>query len=69
MLGPNAPSFDPKKPKMLISMAIELEHAEKDLDKAIQSGVTDFSGFEAKILEFQQELDEMFGGEESSSGV
>jgi stachyose synthetase len=69
MLGPNAPSFDPKKPKMLISKAIELEHAEKDRDKAIQSGVTDFSGFEAKILKFQQELDEMFGGEESSSGV
>ncbi|GMY07992.1 stachyose synthase-like [Fagus crenata] len=68
MLGPNAPSFDPKKPKMLISKAIELEHAEKDCDKAIQSGVTDFSGFEAKILKFQQELDEMFGGEESSSG-
>ena len=67
MLGPDAPSFDPKKPKMLISKAIELEHAEKDRDKAIQSGVTDLSGFEAKILKFKQELNEMFGGEESSN--
>lgn len=27
MLGCNAPPFDPRKPKMLISKAIELEHA------------------------------------------
>ncbi|KAG2697692.1 hypothetical protein I3843_07G117600 [Carya illinoinensis] len=67
MLGPDAPSFDPTKPKMLISKAIELEHAEKDRDKAIQSGVTDLSEYEAKIKSFKQELDAMFGGEESSS--
>lgn len=69
MLGPNAPSFDPKKPKMLISKAIEQEHAEKARDKAIQSGVTDLSEFEAKIQKFKQELNEMFGGEEEESST
>ncbi|KAF5455411.1 hypothetical protein F2P56_024988 [Juglans regia] len=52
---------------MLISKAIELEHAEKDRDKAIQSGVTDLSEYEEKIKKFKQELDAMFGGNESSS--
>lgn len=66
MLGPHPPSFDPKKPKMLISKAIELEHAEKDRDKAIQSGVTDLSAFESKIQKSKQELDVMFCGDEKS---
>ncbi|KAG6749774.1 hypothetical protein POTOM_046843 [Populus tomentosa] len=66
MLGPHPPSFDPKKPKMLISKAIELEHAEKDRDKAIQSGVTDLSAFESKIQKLKQELDVMFCGDEKS---
>ncbi|KAF9688178.1 hypothetical protein SADUNF_Sadunf02G0170100 [Salix dunnii] len=66
MLGPDPPSFDPKKPNMLISKAIELEHAEKDRDKAIQSGVTDLSPFEAKIQKLKQELDTSFGGEEKT---
>ncbi|KAF5745940.1 stachyose synthase-like [Tripterygium wilfordii] len=67
MLGPNAPSFDPKKPKMLINKAIEVEHAEKDRDKAAQSGVTDLSSFESKIQKFKAEIDEMFGVEEESN--
>uniref|UniRef100_A0A7N2N3I2 Stachyose synthase n=1 Tax=Quercus lobata TaxID=97700 RepID=A0A7N2N3I2_QUELO len=66
LLGPDAPSFDPKRPKMLISKAIELEHAEKYRDKAAQSGVTDLSEFERKIVKFKEELNEMFGAEESS---
>ncbi|KAB5569533.1 hypothetical protein DKX38_003326 [Salix brachista] len=66
MLGPNPPSFDPKKPKMLISKAIELEHAEKDRDQVIQSGVTDLSPSEARIQKLKQELDTLFGGEEKS---
>ncbi|KAJ6390365.1 hypothetical protein OIU77_024556 [Salix suchowensis] len=66
MLGPNPPSFDPKKPKMLISKAIEHEHAEKDREQAIQSGVTDLSPFEARIQKLKQELDTLFGGEEKS---
>ncbi|KAK6937255.1 Glycosyl hydrolases 36 [Dillenia turbinata] len=64
LLGPKAPPFNPKKPKMLIAKAIEVEHAEKDRDKAIQSGVTDLSEFEAKIVKLKQELNEMFGGEQ-----
>ncbi|KDP28281.1 hypothetical protein JCGZ_14052 [Jatropha curcas] len=64
MLGPNPPKFDPKKPKMLISKATELEHAEKELDKAKQSGVTDLSIFESKIQKLKKELDAIFGEEE-----
>ncbi|XP_042516995.1 stachyose synthase-like isoform X2 [Macadamia integrifolia] len=67
MLAPDAPSFDPKKPKMLISKAIAIEHAEKARDKAIQSGVIDLSGFESKIKALKQELDGMFGEQESGN--
>ncbi|KAJ6400942.1 hypothetical protein OIU84_016377 [Salix udensis] len=66
MLGPHPPSFDPSKPKMLISKAIELEHAVKDRDKAIEYGVADLDAFESKIQKLKQELDDTFGGEEKS---
>ncbi|KAJ9171705.1 hypothetical protein P3X46_015029 [Hevea brasiliensis] len=66
ILGPNRPTFDPKRPKMLISKAIELEHAEKDRDKAIQSGVTDLSAFERRMEQLKKELDALFGGEDKS---
>ncbi|GAV83056.1 Raffinose_syn domain-containing protein [Cephalotus follicularis] len=66
MLGPNPPPFDSKKPKMLISKAIELEHAEKARDKAIRSGVCDLSAFKSEIEKLKQELNEIFGGEEKS---
>lgn len=69
LLAPNAPSFDIEKPKMLINKAIELEHANKARDKAIQSGVTDLFGFDSKINRLKQELEEMFGGEESGNSV
>lgn len=67
MLGPDAPSFDPNKPKLLISKAIEIEHAEKDRDKALQSGITDLSLFETKIQKLKTELNEIIGGGESSA--
>ncbi|KAL5561035.1 hypothetical protein UlMin_030782 [Ulmus minor] len=63
LLGSNTIPFDPKKPKMLISKAIEIEHAEKARDKAIQSGFSDVSGIESKIEKLKQELNEIFGGE------
>ncbi|KAF2309704.1 hypothetical protein GH714_004679 [Hevea brasiliensis] len=66
ILGPNRPTFDPKRPKMLISKAIELEHAEKDRDKAIQSGVTDLSAFERRMEQLKKELDALFGREDKS---
>lgn len=69
MLGPDAPSFDPKKPKMLISKAVELEHAEKDLDKAIKSGAADLSEFEARIQHLKLELNAMFGEDESGAAL
>ncbi|KAI3408616.1 Galactinol--sucrose galactosyltransferase [Psidium guajava] len=64
MLGPGAPSFDPKKPKMLIAKAIEVEHAEKDRDKAVRSGVKDLAELESRIEKLKRELGELFGGEE-----
>lgn len=69
MLGPDAPSFDPKRPKMMISKAIELEHAEMAREKAIQSGIVDLSEYETEIQKFRQDLDAMFRGEESSKSI
>ncbi|XP_044501940.1 stachyose synthase [Mangifera indica] len=67
LLSPKAPSFDPNKPKMLIAKAIELEHANKNRDKAIQSGVNDLSEYDSKIKKLQGELEQLFGEESSSS--
>lgn len=67
LLGPDALPFDPKRPKILISKAIELEHAEKDLNRAIKSGITDLSDFEAKIQKVKEELNEIFAGEKSGT--
>ncbi|GMI69482.1 raffinose synthase 4, stachyose synthase [Hibiscus trionum] len=64
-LGPNALSFNPQRPKMLITKAIEVEHAVKARDKALRSGVTDVSEMEAKIRKLEQELDDMYKGEGS----
>ncbi|OVA16759.1 Glycosyl hydrolases 36 [Macleaya cordata] len=69
MLGLGAPSFDPKRPKMLIEKAIEVEHAEKALDKALKSGITDLSKFKSKVEDLKRELNEMFGGEKGGSSV
>ncbi|OWM62843.1 stachyose synthase-like [Punica granatum] len=69
MTGQNAPSFDPKRPKMLIAKAIELEHAEKDRDKAALSGVKDLTQFEMKIAERKKELDLMIGEEEDDGSI
>lgn len=67
MLGPNAPSFDPKRPKMLIAKAIEVEQAEKAHYKAIQSEVKDLSDFESKIKDLKQQLNEMYGSEQGGN--
>lgn len=47
---------------MLISKAIEIEHAEKARDKATQSELTDLSEFDTMIEKVKKELNEMFGG-------
>eukprot|EP00268_Persea_americana_P038229 TRINITY_DN37837_c0_g1_i1.p1 TRINITY_DN37837_c0_g1~~TRINITY_DN37837_c0_g1_i1.p1 ORF type:complete len:862 (+),score=187.74 TRINITY_DN37837_c0_g1_i1:509-3094(+) len=67
MLAPNAPSFNPKRPKMLINKAIEIEHAEKACDKAFREGITDLSHFETMINNLKRQLDEMFASEEEGS--
>lgn len=63
MLGPDAPAFDPRKPKMVISKAIELERAEKDLNAAGRGGATDLSELESRIEKLRRELDEIVGDE------
>ncbi|CAA2966322.1 stachyose synthase [Olea europaea subsp. europaea] len=70
MLGPDSPPFDPEKPKILISKAIEIEFAEKALNKAAQSGITDLSQYDDQIEKLKMELDEMFAreGKNSSKG-
>ncbi|XP_051118841.1 stachyose synthase-like [Andrographis paniculata] len=69
MLSPNCPKFDPKKPKMLISKAIEIEFAEKARDKHKAAGQSDLSElYEVKIEKLKKELDEMFGGDEDENG-
>uniref|UniRef100_A0A7N0TSW6 galactinol--sucrose galactosyltransferase n=1 Tax=Kalanchoe fedtschenkoi TaxID=63787 RepID=A0A7N0TSW6_KALFE len=69
MLSPNSPPFDPKRPKNIISKAVELEHAEKAKANAKKAGVEDLAHFEAKIQKYQLELDEMLaeGQEEKSA--
>ncbi|KAM5558378.1 stachyose synthase [Rosa sericea] len=67
MLGPDAPSFDPKKPKLLIAKAIEIEHAEKEHDNALHSGVTELSVFETKLQKLKTELNDIIGEGESSA--
>ncbi|PIA38049.1 hypothetical protein AQUCO_02900116v1 [Aquilegia coerulea] len=69
MLTKNAPLFDSNRPKMLIKKAIEIEHAEKAHDKAIQSGIIDLLEFKSKIEMLKRELSEMFGGEQDGSTV
>ncbi|KAL4377960.1 hypothetical protein GQ457_02G002110 [Hibiscus cannabinus] len=59
-LGPNALSFNPMRSKMLITKAIEIEHAVKARDKALLSGATDVSEMESKINKLNEELDDMF---------
>ncbi|KAF9620026.1 hypothetical protein IFM89_010642 [Coptis chinensis] len=70
MLAKDAPSFDTKRPKLLIAKAIEVEHAEKARDKAIQAGIViDLSEFELKIEVLKRELKEMFDGEQDGKSV
>ncbi|KAG5514134.1 hypothetical protein RHGRI_035510 [Rhododendron griersonianum] len=69
LLGPNPPLFDANKPKMLISKAIEVEQAEKARAKAVQSGTTDLSKFDAEMERLKLELNQMFGGERKDGGL
>ncbi|CAI9781055.1 unnamed protein product [Fraxinus pennsylvanica] len=69
MLGLNSSPFDPKKPKMLISKAIEIEFAEKARNKAAKSGITDLSQYDVQIEKLYRDLDEMFGREEEKTSI
>ncbi|XP_068663259.1 stachyose synthase [Aristolochia californica] len=69
MLGPTAPSFDINRPKMITLKAIELEHAQKARDRAVQSGVTELSSFDSTIANLKQELNQMIASGQDSSSV
>ncbi|XP_058082285.1 stachyose synthase [Magnolia sinica] len=72
MLGPNAPSFDSNRRKLLMSLiskAIEIENAEKGRDRTIKAGVTELSGFDSKIENLKVQFNEMFGNWQGSSSV
>ncbi|XLU60033.1 hypothetical protein S245_019242 [Arachis hypogaea] len=62
ILGPNAPPFDPNKPKALISKGIELERLVKNRDKAVKSGSSDLAEIEARIKLVEKEIDDLLGG-------
>lgn len=66
MLSPNAPSFDPKKIKTLLAKGIKLEHLGRDREEAIQSGSAKLCEIELKMKQVKQEIDDLFGEEQSS---
>ncbi|KAG5086953.1 hypothetical protein JHK82_054350 [Glycine max] len=65
LLGPNAPSFNPKTVKELIAKGIEVERLGKLRDEAVSSGVSDLSltEIESRIVKVKKEIDDLFGGE------
>lgn len=62
MLATDAPGFDPKRPKMFIAKADEVELAEKARDKAAAAGVADLSLYESALTTLKQELEDMING-------
>ncbi|KAK9704738.1 hypothetical protein RND81_07G008000 [Saponaria officinalis] len=67
LLGPNPPPYNPKKPKMVISKAIEIEHAEKNKKRAVQSGSTNLSEIDERIKQLKQELHELLREKENDT--
>ncbi|KAI4301527.1 hypothetical protein L6164_034796 [Bauhinia variegata] len=67
MFGPNAPSFDPKKTKALIELAVKLKHLRSDRDDAFQSDDPNLPEIEASFKKLNQEIDDLFGEVESSN--
>nr|ALO17654.1 stachyose synthase 1 [Lens culinaris]ALO17655.1 stachyose synthase 1 [Lens culinaris] len=67
LLGPNSPTYDPKKFRDLILKGIEHEKLKKKKEKAILSKSSDLVEIESKIKEVVKEIDDLFGGEQLSS--
>ncbi|OWM80044.1 hypothetical protein CDL15_Pgr010022 [Punica granatum] len=64
LLDPNSPHFDTNKPRMIISKAIEIEKAEKELGRVIQEKSTDLSELQSRIERLKRELNEIIGGDQ-----
>ncbi|KAJ1412554.1 Glycosyl hydrolases 36 [Sesbania bispinosa] len=67
LLGPNAPSFNPKTIKDLIAKGIEHEHLQKQRDEAIQSRSSNLAEIDSKIQQVKKEIDDLFGGEQNDA--
>ncbi|KAI9082504.1 hypothetical protein K1719_035373 [Acacia pycnantha] len=57
MLGPNAPSMDPKMIKALINKGIELEHLQQERHSALETASANLRQIEAGIKKVKQEID------------
>ncbi|KAK7396982.1 hypothetical protein VNO78_18146 [Psophocarpus tetragonolobus] len=67
LLGPDAPSFNPKTVKELIATGIEVERLGKQRDGAISSGGSDLTEIESRIVKLKREIDQLFGVERKES--
>ncbi|KAJ8636284.1 hypothetical protein MRB53_010551 [Persea americana] len=57
MLCLGAPSFNPMRPRLLINKSIEIERADKTLDRAIKEGITNLLHFETMIKNLKRQFD------------
>ncbi|KAH9621463.1 hypothetical protein KSS87_011601 [Heliosperma pusillum] len=62
LLRPAFPPYNTQKPKEVISKAIEIEHAEKDRKRAVQSGLNNLTEVDERIEKLKLELEELMGG-------
>ncbi|KEH43624.1 stachyose synthase [Medicago truncatula] len=67
LLGPNAPTYNPKKFHELISKGIEYEKLVKEKEDSILSKSSDLAEIESNIKKVIREIDDLFGGEQSHS--
>ncbi|KAK3034630.1 hypothetical protein RJ639_033585, partial [Escallonia herrerae] len=65
LTGPNRPPYDPKKPKMMISKALELERVRLAL--AIETGAEVSTQSQSEYDKMKQELNELLSGKQKNA--
>ncbi|KAL2934910.1 Stachyose synthase [Bienertia sinuspersici] len=60
------PPYNPMKPKMIISKAIEIEHIDKVRKRAVQSSGIDLPALDKKVAMLKRELQELMGSEDEN---